>query len=268
MSTINQTKDITILEKRFTELSKIAYQRDIITFSDFLNLNEQNILHTLPKDSLYTHVVLFGGYEMSERQIAAFIPDALYLCYKDENNKPNKEMINYPFSALEITPVHEKFSEELTHRDYLGAILNLGIDRCKIGDIITNGKSAIMFVHRSMVDYVLSEFFRVRHTSITLNELPECNVQYTPSFEIKKGSVASVRLDTLLALAFSSSRSKLTGLIEGGKVFVNGKLITSNGYQPQISDLISVRGLGKFQYYSIGNKTKKNRIYVELHKFI
>ena len=66
-----------MLEKRLVELSRTAYQRDIITYTDFMNLNEQNILHTLPKDQLYTRVVSFGGYEMAERQMAAFIPDAL-----------------------------------------------------------------------------------------------------------------------------------------------------------------------------------------------
>ena len=78
---MNQDKEVQNLEKRLAELSRTAYQRDIITYSDFLNLNEQNILHTLPKDRLYTKVVSFGGYEMAERQMAAFIPEALYLRY-------------------------------------------------------------------------------------------------------------------------------------------------------------------------------------------
>lgn len=66
-----------------------------------------------------------------------------------------------------------------------------------------------------------------------------------------RGTVASVRLDSLLSLAFSSSRTKLSGLIEGGRVFVNGKLITSNGYQPNEGDLISVRKMGKFRFAGI-----------------
>ena len=58
----NQTKELKLLESRFLELSRTAYQREIITYSDFLNLNEQNILHTLPKENLYTRYVSFGGY--------------------------------------------------------------------------------------------------------------------------------------------------------------------------------------------------------------
>ena len=80
-----EEKELLLLEKRFEELSRIAYQRDIVTFTDFLNLQEQNILHTLPKDRLFTRVASFGGYGMAERQMAAFIPDALYLrCGKKE----------------------------------------------------------------------------------------------------------------------------------------------------------------------------------------
>ena len=67
------------LEKRLSELSNLAYSRDIVTYSDFLNLNELNILHSMPKDRLYTKFVTFGGYGLAERQMAAFLPDALSL---------------------------------------------------------------------------------------------------------------------------------------------------------------------------------------------
>ena len=88
MQEINNEKDILLLEKRFVELSRTAYQRDIITYSDFLNLNEQNILHTLPKDRLFTRFVSFGGDGMAERQMAAFIPDALYLRWGKKDLDP------------------------------------------------------------------------------------------------------------------------------------------------------------------------------------
>ena len=93
-------------------------------------------------------------------------------------------------------------------------------------------------------------------------------INYTPDFQQIKGTVSSVRLDSLLPLAFSSSRSKLSGLIEGAKVFVNGKLITSNGYQVKEGDLISVRGLGKFRFEEAGKITKKNRTSVTIQKYV
>lgn len=264
MQEVNNDKDVLLLEKRFTELSRNAYQRDIITYSDFLNLNEQNILHTLPKDRMYTRFMSFGGYDTAERQMAAFIPDALYLRW----GKKVPENIDYPFRALRISPLNKKFAGELSHRDYLGAVLNLGIERSRTGDILIDGESALIFVHRDIANVVSGELTRVRHTSVRADELPLSKISYTPSYEEIRGTVASVRLDSLLALAFSSSRTRLTGLIEGAKVYVNGRLVTSNGYQPAEGDVISVRGMGKFRFESSGSRTRKNRIMVVIFKYV
>ena len=80
--------------------------------------------------------------------------------------------------------------------------------------------------------------------------------------------MASVRLDRLLSLAFGASRSSLSGLIEGAKVYVNGRLITSHGYQPEEGDIISVRGMGKFRYDGCTGRSRKNRLTVTVSKYI
>ena len=71
-------KEETLLRKRLVELSEVAYTKDIVTFSDFLNLNELNILHTTPKELFPARNETYGGYDMAERQMVAFLPDALY----------------------------------------------------------------------------------------------------------------------------------------------------------------------------------------------
>ncbi len=255
-------KEEQLLEKRLIELSKIAYHRNIFTYTDFLNLNERNILHTLPKDKLYSRYVTFGGYDLAERQMVAFIPDALSLREENLND------IDFPYVIIKILPLQAKFSEQLTHRDYLGAILNLGIDRSKIGDILIKEKETIVFIHRSMSDFLCNELTRIKHTSVyaTVSNCEE--LDFTPNFEEITGTVASVRLDSLLSLAFSSSRSKLSGLIEGAKVFVNGKLMTTNSYQVKEGDIISVRGMGKFKFNGSQYRTKKNREFVSINKYI
>lgn len=259
-------KEEQLLEKRLIELSKTAYHRDIVTYSDFLNLNELNILHSLPKDKLYTRFVTFGGYDTAERQMAAFLPDALYL--RGDQETDMKTAFDFPFSVLSIEPLHIKYAEELSHRDYLGAILNLGIERSKLGDILVDGKQAVIFIQKGLGPFLQKELNRVKHTNVKLNEEGLSDFLYTPRVEEIKGTVASVRLDSLLSLAFSSSRTKLTGLIEGAKVFVNGRLMTTNSYQVKEEDVISVRGLGKFQYKGILSHTKKNRIFIVIHKYI
>lgn len=249
------SKEEEILRKRFIELSRTAYQRGIVTFSDFLNLNEQNILYTIPNNELYSGYQMFGGYDLSERQMVAFLPDALCCDYF------------YPISVLQIKPMHSKFSEDLTHRDYLGAILNLGIDRSKIGDILLDRQSAILFVQNNLEEFMMQELRKVRHTLVNVEKITLDSYHFQQSVKEITGSVSSLRLDSVLSVAFSSSRNKLISYIESGKVFVNGKLITSNGYQLKEQDIISVRGLGKFQYQNVISTTKKGRLFVRIHLY-
>ena len=249
-------KEELLLQKRLVELSRIAYTREIVTFSEFLNLNELNILHTTPKNMLLSQYKTYGGYGLSERQMAAFLPDALYYTHF------------YPIQILTIEPLQKKFAESLTHRDYLGAVLNLGIERSKIGDIIVMEQCAYLFVHESLADFICSDLTRIRHTSVMVTKKDAEDFSYTPKYEEITGTVASVRLDSLLSLAFNSSRSKLVALIEGGKVFTNGKLMTTNSYQVKEGDIISVRQMGRFKYNGILSQTKKGRYYVSLYKYI
>lgn len=249
-------KEELLLQKRLAELSRIAYTREIVTFSEFLNLNELNILHTTPKDMLLSQYKTYGGYGLSERQMAAFLPDALY--YDSQ----------YPIQIIEISPVNRKFAEELSHRDYLGAVMNLGIERCKLGDILVEDGKAILFAKEELAGYIMEHLNRIRHTTVKTSILSAFEDSYEPRYEELKGTVASVRLDTVLSLAYPLSRSKITGLIEGARVFVNGKLVTSNGYRLKEGDILSVRKMGRIGYNGILSETKKGRYMVSIRKYI
>ncbi len=186
----------------------------------------------------------------------SFIPDALYY----ENI--------YQIITLKIAPKSIKFAEKLTHRDYLGSLLGLGIERSKIGDILLFDKYTVVFVHEQISGYILQHFTKVRNTFVEVSIMEDEDITFKPEFIDVKGTVASIRLDSILALVLKESRSKLIRLIEGGKVFVNGKLITTNGYKLQEGDLISVRGFGKFQYDQLLSTTKKERLYINIKKFV
>ena len=250
------TREEQQLEKHFRDLARTAYQRGIAVFSDFLNLNELNIFQSLRPEFSYLKMESFGGYELAERQIAVFRPEAPVF-YAD-----------YPVKCLKITPLNAKFAEDLNHRDYLGAVLNLGIDRACLGDILVEEDAAYLFCLERMADFIRDNLIRIRHTSVYVEQVEAENFHYEPKYKEVSGTVASVRLDKLLALAFNASRSSLTGLIEGGKVFVNGKLVTSNGYEPKEGDLISVRGMGRFRFRETGGQSKKGREYVILWRYI
>lgn len=243
-------------QKRIRELANIAYQRDIVTFSDFLSLNEQNIINNRRFQIPGIVMEWCGGYEHAERQMVAFHPDALVFPWE------------YPIDCLKIEPRAVKFSEKLTHRDYLGALLNLGVERSVIGDILVQEDCAWFFCLHKMTDFFLENLCRVKHTNITIckaedpQELPE------PALEPVSGTCASVRLDSLISLAFQESRSSMVSFIEDGLVFVNGRLITTNGYEPKEGDVISVRGKGRFRFDAITGRTKKGRCAVRIMRYV
>lgn len=246
-----------LLKKRFQELAGAADRKGFVTFTDFLNLNEQNILHRSLAGSSWITVELSGGYDGAERQMAAFIPDALYSFSWE-----------YPISCVKVTPLSPKFAEKLSHRDVLGSLMNLGIDRSKTGDIAICDTEAYIFCSTSLAALISGELTRIRHTSVQCQICSPEDFNYQPKTEVIQGSVASVRLDTVLSLAFRASRSSLLSLIEDGKVFVNGKLITTNAYSLKPGDLVSARGLGKFRYTDVLGQTKKGRCMVELEKYV
>lgn len=255
-------KDEELFQKRLADLADRALSKGITLYSDFMNLNELNIFHSSTQKFSYISWKTFGGYELAERQMAAFIPDAFSL-------RSEVEIIeNFPIACIQIAPLNQKFADVLNHRDYLGAILNLGIERSKIGDILVMDQSAYLFCCKGMSEFICKELTRIKHTVISCKAVPFSELAYTPKTELIKGTVASIRLDSLLALAFKTSRSSLVSLIETGKIFVNGKLMTSNGYALKEGDMISARGYGRFRYVTALSQSKKGRTFVEIEKYI
>lgn len=241
--------------KRIRELANLSYRRDIVTFSDFLNLNEQNIVNNRKNQIPGVVTECFGGYEQAERQMIAFHPDALAFTWE------------YPITCLKVEPKARKFSEDLGHRDYLGAVLNLGIERSVIGDILIQEHTAWIFCHNKIADFLVDNLDRIRHTAVKVSVVDNPEHYPEPQFALVTGTCYSVRLDALIALAFQASRSSMVSFIENGQVFVNGKLITSNGYEPKEGDIISVRGKGRFIFDGVSRQTKKGRNSVKLRRY-
>ncbi len=242
--------------KRIRELANVSYQRDIVTFSDFLNLNEQNLLSTFNFKELGVAAEVYGGYDHAERRMAAFHPPAVEF--------PGE----YPIDCLKIEPKAVKYSDTLSHRDYLGALLNLGVDRCTMGDILIRDNVAWFFCQKKMSAFFLENLTKVKHTAVLISPVESQEELPEPELSPVTGTCSSVRLDSLIAIAFQASRSSMIAFIEGGLVFVNGKLITSNGYEPKEGDIISVRGKGRFLFDGITGRTKKGRTGVRLMRYV
>ena len=257
------TREEELFQRRLLDLADTAWQRNIITYTDFLNLNEQNIYHDTIRQLSFLESRAFGGYEYAERQMIAFIPDALLTVLEDQDQRPP-----YPISCIRISPLNAKFSDTLSHRDYLGSLMNLGIDRSKTGDIVIQENCAYLFCQEKIAEYLCRELTRIRHTTVNCQECSLEEIYYQPKLLQVTGTVASVRLDALLSLAFNTSRSSLVGLIEGGKTFVNGRMTTSNGYRLKDGDMISVRGYGRFRFCEVVSATRKGRYLVRIEKYV
>lgn len=236
-----------LCKKRLIDLSKQANRKGIVLFSDFLNLNELNIYHQSEK-FFETKTESFGGVPYAERQIIAFIPDALSYEW------------DYPITALMISPAYPKFAEKLGHRDILGSIMKLGVDRSKIGDIIIGDGIYYLLCEENIADYFKENLDKIRHTIVKLEECPLDSLVIQQDFTEKSGIITSNRLDSVIACVHKLSRSQALDLLRQEKVFVNGKMTTNVTYACKMDDIISVRGYGRFIFQSEFGETNKGRI--------
>lgn len=259
-----------LIIKRFQDLASTAQKRGCVVYSDFLNLNEQSIFHQTVNKFSWIRGETFGGYLDAERCIAAFIPEAPLwdISDRDDCSTLSPSGIVYPIHCVHIRPRSPKFAEAFSHRDVLGALMHLGIDRATTGDIAVTDREAWLFCSSRFSELICQELTQVRHTQITCSISRMDHFSYTPSTQTVKGSIASVRLDALIALAFGESRSSLLSLIEHGSVFVNGKVITTNACVLREGDLVSVHGKGRFRYKGTAGQSKKGRVYVEVEKYV
>lgn len=249
-------KEEHFLKNRFLELANTAYDRNIYTYTDFLNINEISILKSFIKELPPVNITLSGGNPYAERQVAIFTPTDIY--YEE----------NPPITTIEIAPINSKYADNLSHRDFLGAILNMGITRNKIGDIFIRDNLAYVYCIEDISSYIIENLNKIRHTLIKCRICDNETIEILPNLKEITVTIANIRLDSLIAAAFGSSRSSLISFIEGGKVFVNEKLVTSNGYSVKEADIISVRGKGRFIYNGTKGTTKKGRNIVSISLYI
>lgn len=249
------TKEETLLAKRFVDLSRQASRKDIVVFSEFLNLNELNIFkQEIP--NLYSGYEIFGGYESSERQMIAFIPDAL--CYA----------WIYPIACLKITPVNRKFADSLTHRDVLGSLMNLGLERSKLGDILVNEDEIYVFCQEKIAGYLMEELTRIRHTVVKSEQVQPKSLKIEPKKELIEGIITSNRLDSVIACICKISRSQASQWIKGGKVFLDNRQTLQTTAECKPGELISVRSVGRFRFLESFGETRKGRLKIQYEKYI
>jgi RNA-binding protein YlmH len=245
-----------LCRKRLQDLSRQADRKGIVVFSDFLNLNEQNIFHSI-RGSLQTRAELSGGYENAERQMVAFIPDALYYEW------------TYPIVCIRIVPQYPKFAKPMSHRDVLGSVMHLGIDRGKIGDILCREEACYLFCTDSIHSFLLDSLVQIRNNAVQLSVLDETqSLTVNAAFRDEVDMVASNRIDAIIARAYHLSRSEASSLLAAEKVFLNGRCITNCNQSCENGTIVSVRGKGRFVFETDHMLSKKGKLRVRFRMYI
>ena len=244
------------LKNRFKELALKSYNQGIFTFTEFLGLAEQDVFNQIESELRYVGYKIFGGTDDGERVIVRF-----------GNEEELGYSVDYPIKCLVIIPLMQKFAEDLTHRDFLGALMNLGIKREKLGDIIIHENEGYLFCLEQIADYIVDNLTRVKHTSVTVeieNNSEKISHLYKDDYKSQIILVDSKRLDAIIAKTYKISRTSSLNLFVAGKVYVNGRQCTSNSQLIKNGDIISVRGKGRIKYMGNEGVSKKGRTRLEI----
>ncbi len=244
-----------VLMGRLRDLAKRAYEKNIYTYSSYLSLPEQGVLETMAKELSFIPYDLFGGHEMAERKVVGFGSEELF-----------GYLGQFPVTILKVTPVLEKFGEELNHRDYLGSLMNLGIRRDTIGDILVKEKTGFIFCLDEVAEFILQNLVKIRHTQISC-KIIEDDIELKPTMIDESYPVSSMRLDVIIAATCKLSRRESLSFFERNEVQLNSKVTTENAVNLKPGDVFSVRGKGKYILESIGGTTKRGRTYINVKRY-
>ncbi len=253
---MERSKDIDKLTAaRANDLFSLCDKYGSAVFSDFLDGYEQTVvLDTAPYPIGYS-VVFFGGYHDAEKKIMGVFPDWYepdpsqmpIVCYKVEGG----------------------FTRQLTHRDYLGTLMSLGISSSKLGDIVVYDGYAYVFAHSDIGSYIKDNLKKIGNQGVTVTEISDFrDITIERKYKTIGAVCASNRLDAAVGAAAGVSRSRSASLIAGGKVKLNHREILKASEPVKQGDLLSIRGSGRFLIHSFDGETRKGRIHITLKQYI
>lgn len=224
----------------------------MITRTDFLDLHQKTLVSNMVKNISHScKIKFYGGYEESERTICFFLPEYAEISDVDDIVVAKVSVPNA--------------GRKLTHRDYLGALLALGIKREKTGDILVRPDGADILILRDLAEFIEMNFSRVGRIplSIKIVELDQLEIPENEFIE-REDTVASLRLDNIISAAFGISRNKAVEAIKKGIVFLNGLECIKPDKEVQEGDKLVLRGKGKAYLLEKGGLSRKGRVYIKL----
>lgn len=246
--------DDKILVSKVIDTVSTAMDKKIIRNTQFLNGHEINLAKKVV-DCFGVSYGFYGGYEEAERCMLICYPDFLY---------PENDDI-----PIKVIKAQTKNKSHLSHRDYMGAVLNLGIKREKIGDIVVCDDCGYIFCTEDIGEYIVSQTEKIGNCGVTLTISDFTNVSVPPKkFKEITDSVNSVRLDAIVSAGTGLSRTEAAALISRGGVRVNWEVKDKNDYRLAEGDMLSIHGHGRVLFYKKGGSSKKGRTFVTLRRYI
>lgn len=235
---------------KLDDAADLCYTRQKPYFFPFLSERRQALAEKYLRSICFENFSFFGGYDYSERKMLA-------MCYDD--TKPD-----FPVSALEF---HYRSCDKLTHRDFLGVLMSLGIERETVGDILVEDGRTIVFVKSELKDYIVSQISKIGNVGVKICDADLSKLPKGRGTEELSLVVSSLRLDNIIAGVTGLSREKAKSLILTGNVSLN-YIQTMNISQPTfVGDVLIIRGKGKYILNAVMGETKKGRIRISLIHF-
>ena len=244
------------IKNRFLELANRSYEQSAYTFTGFLGLTEQSIFWEMEREVAFVGYTLEGGNECCDRKLIRF-GNPEELGYEED----------FPIVCIKITPIIKKFSDEFSHRDFLGAIMNLGIDRATIGDVFLQENEGYVFCLNSIAEYITENLDKVKHTHIKCEKVKDSLRFIKDEGKPLEITVTSDRIDVVVAGVYHISRSESLACFEKAIVYVNGRLCTSNAKSLKAGDVVNIRGKGKFLYQGVVHTTRKDKYRVSVQMY-
>ena len=241
-----------ILVSHIADMISICEKSYCPKFSVFLDERQTALAQSVINERGFVQYSFYGGYEGASRKVLGVFPE-----YCGD--------VKFPVSALTFK---YRENDRLSHRDFLGAFMSRQIKREMLGDIVVGNGHTTAFVYDTVRDVLLSEGTKIGSVGIKAEEDDNPDIKAEQAFSEKNGSVSSLRLDSVLALAAGVSRGKAADIVKGGGVTVNYCTVESASYSLKCGDVFSARGFGKFILDSVNGKTKKDRFHITVKKYI
>lgn len=215
-------------------------------FFSFMSEREQVIAERHLSSRGFHNFSFYGGYDNAERKV-------LGLFYEDETD--------FPICALSFS---FRKSDKLTHRDFLGALMSLGMERETVGDILVEDGRCVTFVKEEIKDYISSQLFKVGNAGVKISNADPGDLPRGRGFDTKDYTVSSLRLDAVVAAVSGLSREKTKQLVLSGSVAHNHLVCQNISQSVCEGDTVTVRGKGKYVINGVLGETKKHRIRISI----